>query len=78
MRHVAGNGDACVKAYLGPLPEGETGYNFVTSVHPTRYRNFWGEAGAVWELGTDGVFEVVSDLNYVGITVEVIDGSDVD
>ena len=72
MRHVAGAGEPCVKAYLGPLPPGQSGYTFMTEVAPTRPRSFWGTDGVVWEEGSAGVFPVEEDRGYVKIAVEVI------
>lgn len=72
-RMVAGNGPPCVKAFVGRLPEGAKGYTFETEVEPTRRRNFVGDAGAVWEFGNPGVFDVGGMDGFVGIAVKVLD-----
>lgn len=72
-RMVAGNGPACVKAFAGPLPEGDIGYTFATDTAPTRYRNFVGRRGAVWEFGTPGVVEITGGADCVAITVRILD-----
>lgn len=73
-RMSAGGGPECVKAFLGPLPAGETGYTFRMSILPTRPRNFSGIAGAVWEEGTDGVTDVPNKPGFVQIPVRIVDG----
>lgn len=73
-RIVAGNGPPCVKAYIGPLPEHETGYSFKTSISPSATRRFWGELGVVWTEGAHGVNPVNGHNEYVCIAVEIIDG----
>lgn len=70
---VAGNGPASVKAYLGPLPTGDTGYTFITGVTPTRFSSFFGRAAAVWEEETKDVNPVVGQNGTVCIVVEVVD-----
>jgi hypothetical protein len=73
-RITAGNGPACVKAFVGPLPPDEDGYTFETDVAPTRHRKFFGIVGAVWEDGDVGVEEVPENRAFVRIPVRVIDG----
>ena len=71
-RQIAGNGPACVKAYLGPLPVGEAGYSFRTGVPPSHYRSFFGVKGAIWDEGATGVLDVPGLRGHVKIPVEVI------
>ena len=71
-RLSAGNGPPCVKAFLGPLPAGTSGYTFETSVNPTRTRNFMGLRGAVWVEGAKGVSDVAGQSGHVSIPVKVI------
>ena len=73
-RMVAGNGPACVKAFVGPLPDSETGYTFRTSVKPSAYRDFFGDAGAVWNEDDEGVADVQGAPGYVCIPVEIVNG----
>lgn len=72
-RQVAGNGPACLKAYVGPLPDGTLGYSCVCELAPTRQRNFVGKRGAVWDDGTPGVEEVPGHPDFVRIAVRVLD-----
>ena len=71
-RLVAGGGAACVKAFVGPLPAGRRGYEFVTAVAPTRPRNWWGEPGCVWSEEEPGVIAVPGHPDYVMIPVTVL------
>ena len=73
-RLSAGGGPESVKAFLGPLPAGETGYTFHTDTKPTRPRNFGGFAGVVWEEGSDGVTEVPEMPGFVQIPVRIVNG----
>lgn len=73
-RMCAGNGPPCVKAYVGPLPEGVSGYTFETSVQPTHQRRFFGLSGAIWEDGQTGVQEHPTDNGCVMIEVKIVDG----
>ncbi len=50
-RIVAGGGAPCVKAFVGPLPDGQFGYSFTTEVSPTRHRYFFGIPGVEWMDG---------------------------
>jgi hypothetical protein len=67
----AGGGWPCVKAFLGPLPEDASGFEFETEVPPTRYRRFVGYEGAVWEEGYPGVMAVPGHPDYVMIPVKL-------
>ncbi len=73
-RQIAGNGPACVKAFVGALPTGETGYTFKTEVQASATRHFFGVEGRVWSEDDPGVFEVKGQRGLVGIKVEIIDG----
>lgn len=74
-RQQWGNGPPAVKAFLGPLPRGPTGYIFSTETPPTRFCMFMGMRGAEWQEGGPGVGPVPDDLNYVRIAVKVSDDS---
>ncbi|HET7410816.1 MAG TPA: hypothetical protein VFJ13_11510, partial [Paracoccaceae bacterium] len=50
-RQQWGNGSPSVKAFLGPLPRGQTGYTFSTETPPTRFCMFVGMRGAEWQEG---------------------------
>ena len=71
-RQVMGNGDASVKAYIGPLPTGQQGYEFETNVPPSRSDRFlFGRAMAEWTDGDPGVCLVPGHADYVKIAVRV-------
>lgn len=67
-----GNAEPAVKAYLGPLPAGETGYSFVTDVPPSRERNFPAGRGAIWCEGDPGVHDLPDNQGVVFIYVKVL------
>lgn len=67
-----GNAEPAVKAYLGPLPKGETGYSFVTEIPPGRERNFPAGRGAIWCEGDPGVQDHPELSGVVLIAVEVV------
>ena len=66
-----GNGPPCVKAYLGPLPPGETGYTFTTAIVPDRIRSHLGKDKAVWIEESPGVLDVAGQHATVCIAVEI-------
>ena len=72
-RSAWGNGPACVKAYLGPLPEGETGYTFTSGIAPTRISSHMGKEMAVWAENSPGVSDVVGQNDTVSIAVKIRD-----
>lgn len=72
MRACQGNGGACVKALVGPLPDGVKGFTFITSVNPSASRYFFGAPGCLWNEDDEGVFDVPGEGSIVGIKVEVI------
>ncbi|MBC2835009.1 hypothetical protein [Paragemmobacter straminiformis] len=67
-----GNAEPAVKAYLGPLPQGATGYSFVTDIPPSRERNFPAGRGAIWCEGGEGVRDLPGQQGTVFIPVEVL------
>ena len=67
-----GNAEAAVKAYLGPLPEGQSGYSFVTDIPPSRERNFLAGRGAIWCEGDEGVLDLPGQKDTVFIPVRVL------
>lgn len=72
-RAAVGNGPPCVKAYLGSLPPGETGYSFTTPIVPDRIRSHMGKDMAVWTENSPGVLDVVGEHATVCIQVEIRD-----
>ena len=72
-RECAGGGDPCVKAFIGRLPPGKTGYSFTTMVHPSSTRAFFGMDGAEWYAISPGVEDVPTQPKWVQIRVEVVD-----
>lgn len=72
-RMVAGNGPPCVRAYVGPLRKGDFGYNFTTTVPPSRIRPHLGRSMAIWEEASPGVQDVVGQKDTVCISVVVLD-----
>jgi hypothetical protein len=62
-----------VKAYLGPLPAGETGYTFTSHIVPTRIRSHMGKDMAVWIEESPGVLDVLGESETVCIQVEIED-----
>ena len=71
-RLVQGGGDACVKAFAGPLPADRRGYEFTTEIPPTRERYWSGFPGFVWMEGEPGVIAVPGAPDYVMIPVTVV------
>lgn len=71
MRSCQGNGPACVKAFIGPLPDDVEGYTFSTEVEPSARRHFFGIPGCLWNEDDEGVFDVQGSESIVGIKVEV-------
>ena len=70
---VAGGGPECVKAFLGPLPPGKTGYTFTTDAIPTQFRHFGGILAAVWlDAKCADVSDVPGMPGYVRIPVRIV------
>jgi hypothetical protein len=69
---IAGNAEPAVRAYVGPLPDGENGYSFRTSATPSRKRCFYGRDAVEWIEGHPDVHAVPGNAEYVFIWVEVI------
>lgn len=66
-----GNGPPCVKAYLEPLPKGETGYTFTAGIAPSHISSHFGKEMAVWVENSPGVSDVVGQNDTVSIPVEI-------
>ncbi len=67
-----GNGLAKVKAYVGRLPKGALGYEFITDAPPTSRSKHMGKPVAYWNEDQKGVFDVTGKPGFVGIEVEIV------
>lgn len=71
-RALMGNGPAKVKAYVGVLQAGKTGYSFTSNTPPSSRSRHMGRPVAYWNEDGKGVFDVEGKPDFVGIEVQIV------